>query len=419
MITKRGIGFVLTAVAAFFIASATRVGWVHLADAILWGVIILSAVTPWISVYGLSVKREKRYSAHGNLPGPVEGRSFEVDLHLTNKWWIPRFLLNVQYSIESQRGETNQSLVLIGVSPRSKTEGTTTPQLSTRGKHELSEVTVESMGLFGLFKRRRKFTSTDSILVFPSWEQISRIGILDSSMGMSEGVSKSRSGIEVAGTRRYVAGDAYRNIHWRNSARTGRLVVKEFDSWSERSVAILIDADELPTHAAGDRSSDYAVRLAATAAAPLSETGGTIRIVTTEGGHTRASWSDTMIDLAQIEDQPAGTAARWAEEIKTGERVLAFVHSSNTELLASLTAMARSGSEIAAVVFEGFMPGDDAANAIKTLTSVGVTAMSCRLGEFSKAVSEMEHGIGAGRHTISAPTPATEPITTESEELAA
>ena len=77
------------------------------------------------------------------------------------------------------------------------------------------------MGLFILFRRRRSFTAYESVLVYPSWEDIAQVGLLKTSMGVSEGVSKSRSGIEVAGTRRYVVGDPYRNIHWRNSARTG------------------------------------------------------------------------------------------------------------------------------------------------------------------------------------------------------
>ena len=419
MITRRGIGFVLTAVAAFFIASATRVGWVHLADAVLWGVVILSAATPWFSVYGLRVSREKRFASRANLSGPIEGQSFDVDLELTNKWWIPRFLLNVQYSIESQRGSSDESLVLIGVAPRTRCNGTTNPKVTTRGLHELSEVTVESLGLFGLFRRRRKFTSTDSVLVFPTWEDISQVGILESSMGVSEGVSKSRSGIEVAGTRRYVAGDAYRNIHWRNSARTGRLAVKEFDSWSERSVVMLIDADDLPTKIEGDHPSDYAIRMAATVATPLIETGGTVRIATTDGGEIRTTWTDVMVDLAKIADQPAGTSSKWTEEIGVGERVLAFVHSSNSEILSAITAMARSGSEIAAVIFEGFMPGDDAGYEVNMLNSVGVNAITCEMGDFSKAVLQMEQGIGVGGAITIAPTPESEAAITESEELAA
>ncbi len=395
MITRRGAGFILAAVAAFFIASATRVGWVHLADAVLWGVVILSAITPWFSVYGLSVQRNRRFNSLVNLAGPVEGKSLDIDIRLTNRWWIPRFLLNVEYSIDSPRATSGESIVLVGVGPRASSQGTSRPVLTTRGVHRLSAVSVEAKGLFGLFRRRRLFTAADSVLVYPSWERISRVGLLESSLGVSEGMSKSRSGSEIAGTRRYVAGDPYRNIHWRNSARTGRLAVKEFDSWSERSVAIVIDADDLPVQDPGDRPSDYAVRMAATAAAPLIESGGTVRVVTPDGGQARTTWADVMTDLAQIEDQPAGTSSSWTEGVTVGERVIAFVHSGNSDLLSVLAAMARSGSDIAAVVFEGFMPGDNAQHAVNILASAGVSAISCRRGELSRAMKTMEQGVAA------------------------
>jgi uncharacterized protein (DUF58 family) len=86
--------------------------------------------------------------------------------------------------------------------------------------------------------------------------RVSQVGILESSRGVAEGASKSRTGIEVAGTHRYVAGDAYRNIHWHNSARTGRLTVKEFDYWSERSVVILVDADDISVKTDAECDSD-------------------------------------------------------------------------------------------------------------------------------------------------------------------
>jgi uncharacterized protein (DUF58 family) len=395
---------VLTAVAAFFIASATRVGWVHLADAVLWGVVILSAISPWVSVYGLSVQRNRRLPSGSplvngaKLAGPVEGKSLDVDIQLVNRWWIPRFLLNVEYTVDSPRTTSAQSIVLVGVGPRALSRGTSSPKITTKGIHKLPAVSVEAKGLFGLFRRRRMFTAAGSVLAYPSWEHISRVGLLETSLGVSDGMSKSRSGSEVAGTRRYVAGDPYRNIHWRNSARTGRLAVKEFDSWSERSVAFVIDADTLPVQDPGDRPSDYAVRMADTAAAPLIESGGTVRVVTPKAGQIRTSWSDVMTDPARIEDQPAGTSTGWTEGVDAGERIIAFVHSSNFDLLSAIAAMSRTGSDVAAVVLEGFMPGDDAQHAVNMLAAVGASAMSCRLGELPRAMRMMEQGVSADGH---------------------
>jgi hypothetical protein len=80
--------------------------------------------------------------------------------------------------------------------------------------------------------------------------------------------------------------------------------------------------------------------------------------------------------------------------------------------------MARAGSEIAAVVFEGFMPGDDAGSAVNSLNSVGVNAVTCPKGEFSKAARELEHGVGSGGYTSTAPVPEFDTLD-GSEELAA
>jgi hypothetical protein len=138
-------------------------------------------------------------------------------------------------------------------------------------------------------------------------------------------------------------------------------------------------------------------------------------VVATGGGQIRTTWTDTMTGLAQIEDQPAGTSSRWVEDVNVGERVLAFVQSSNSELLSAQTAMARSGSDIAAVIFEGFIPGDDSAHAVNFLASVGINAISCRSGEFSEALRRMEQGAA----TVGTPITAPVPEVVEEEEVAA
>jgi hypothetical protein len=65
------------------------------------------------------------------------------------------------------------------------------------------------------------------------------------------------------------------------------------------------------------------------------------------------------------------------------------------------------------------MPGDNAGHAVSMLSSVGVNAIPCQLGEFSKAVSQMEQGVAAGGTSPVPSDTGHDPVTTESEELAA
>ena len=46
MITPRGTALVVVAIALFVLAGATGVGWLLLFDAVLWGILVLSAVMP-------------------------------------------------------------------------------------------------------------------------------------------------------------------------------------------------------------------------------------------------------------------------------------------------------------------------------------------------------------------------------------
>ena len=46
MITAKGVGFLIAALLVFFLARLTQVGWLYLIDALLWGIILLSAFCP-------------------------------------------------------------------------------------------------------------------------------------------------------------------------------------------------------------------------------------------------------------------------------------------------------------------------------------------------------------------------------------
>ena len=57
MITTRGAGFLAAAVALFFLARLTQVGWVYLLDSVLWEALLLSAVMPWLTTLFLAAQR--------------------------------------------------------------------------------------------------------------------------------------------------------------------------------------------------------------------------------------------------------------------------------------------------------------------------------------------------------------------------
>lgn len=264
MITTRGAGFIGAAVAVFFFASVTRVGWVHLAGALLWGAALLSFAVPWLSTWGIHATREFDPRGRQGLGGPVEGQAVSITIRLLNRVPLPRFMIAVRYSVSTPAGHAALHRFLFARLDAGA-QGRLSQEFSfeRRGRVELGSLTVECSAPFGLFRRTRHVHAIQHALVHPRWAPIARVGLLGAAPGADDGRERSRAGAELTGARRYVSGDPRRHIHWRNSARTGHLMVKEYDGRGDRAFVFALDpvAQSGPSGACDD-----AVRLAATAA---------------------------------------------------------------------------------------------------------------------------------------------------------
>ncbi|MEX0763043.1 MAG: DUF58 domain-containing protein [Dehalococcoidia bacterium] len=399
MITRRGIGFIITAIAVFFLASTTRVGWVHLADAVLWGIVLVSLAVPWLTMPGLSasriLKRPTREGGDG-LSGPVEGTSAPVAIDVENRWWLPRFLLLARFETEVNGVRNDQRFLKGWVRARGTSNVMGEVTFQRRGRHVLEPVTLESNGPFGLFRRRRTFGRPESLTVYPAWRHIDRVGLLEAVMGESEGRNRARTGTEVAGSRRYVAGDPYRSIHWKNSARTGSTTVKEFDSWSERSVTVAIDTSIILGEGA-ETTLEYSARLAASAARPIIRQQGDVRLAANGLlGTACSNWQDFMDELASLEPVDSAPGLETVvPQLGPGARLLAFTTPGQSSAIAALAGLSRRGVAVATVLFEGFTGSDSAAAAVLTLQQAGSAVLVCRRGAIDDAIAGLESGEGA------------------------
>lgn len=111
-----------------------------------------------------------------------------------------------------------------------------------RGKYRWSGITVIGTDALGLVRTEKTYDIKPSeMLVVPSpialdidlppapgW------GFAESEHGQGRG-----SGIEPRGIREYTSGDSLRYIHWRSSARAGKLLVKEFATGSHAAIGFM------------------------------------------------------------------------------------------------------------------------------------------------------------------------------------
>src|SRR5712692_8194517 len=202
-----------------------------------------------------------------------------------------------------------------------------------RGSFSLGPVWVSSGDPFGIFRVSCKLTEGTTVVVYPRTVPLPRFGRVPGELpgGSVQGVRVQFSTPNVASVREYHPGDAVNRIHWPTTARTGRMMVREFELDPTADVWIVLDLDaDVHTGAGLESTEEYAVTAAASLARHLLDQGRAVGLV------------------SQTATLPADRGPRQAERIL---EVLALVRASSHltlagMLLAETSRFARSSTLI-------------------------------------------------------------------------
>ncbi|HSW60606.1 MAG TPA: DUF58 domain-containing protein [bacterium] len=114
-----------------------------------------------------------------------------------------------------------------------------------RGKIRFLGVYLFKKGVFGLFKKGKLIDLPGEFIVFPKIMPLETVECMTGSRSAdSEKVRETPetgTGYELKSLREYVPGDSPRTIHWRSSAKTGNLKVKEFHKEVDAGTVMFID----------------------------------------------------------------------------------------------------------------------------------------------------------------------------------
>lgn len=168
-----------------------------------------------------------------------------------------------------------------------------------RGELQFGPVRLERRDPFGLFLREREFGEIRTALVHPRVLPMSA-----SRSGRIQGMEGGSADRDVLGSnqfstlRDYVIGDELRQVHWRSSARVGKLMVKQLvDNPLPRALLVLdTDPAAYPANAGGVEFGEEAVDVAASLCAALVAEGLPVTL--------RYGASDTVIEALRAEDMP-------------------------------------------------------------------------------------------------------------------
>lgn len=112
-----------------------------------------------------------------------------------------------------------------------------------RGIYTSGRIVVSSGAPFGLTRSTRITEVETPLVVVPRGVELRSFPLLEPSSFPSEVLherARTGGGQEYLGVREYRPGDPRRAVHWRSSARLGRLVVREFEEESATRVVIVI-----------------------------------------------------------------------------------------------------------------------------------------------------------------------------------
>ncbi|HPH65916.1 MAG TPA: DUF58 domain-containing protein [Kofleriaceae bacterium] len=112
--------------------------------------------------------------------------------------------------------------------------------IAQRGLHRIEGARLATKFPFALFRKTRDIAAITEVLVFPPRVPVRRPMPNAAVRGDIHSSSLGRSG-EFFGLREHRLGDDRRAVHWRSSARSGRLLVREFEDETARRIVLVLD----------------------------------------------------------------------------------------------------------------------------------------------------------------------------------
>ena len=198
----------------------------------LLSVIVASGVLSDITMRGLRVKRRPPGRVFANQP-------FLMEISLENvKHHLASYSIEIEDLVDEKPLDKKCYFLKI---PTGRTQRTSYRHtFSRRGLYELDGFRVGTKFPFALFRKSRDIMERGQVLVFPEIYPVPPPSPRARHTGETALARLGRSG-EFFGLREYRDGDGRHDIHWLSTARTGRLLVREYEEEAQRRATILID----------------------------------------------------------------------------------------------------------------------------------------------------------------------------------
>ncbi|HEY6567204.1 MAG TPA: DUF58 domain-containing protein [Actinomycetota bacterium] len=237
---KRAASLLAGAILLFFLATNVQSGWLYVFSALLLGALLAGWLMPIGGLRGLDVTRHAPERVH-------QGDGTPVDLVVSNHTRGTRRGVRVRDPhlevadiwLGTIRGGEQVTVTTLRTPPR-------------RGVHAGDLAALGSNAPFGVAERRRTVavdgpdgSRGPSTLVLPTLVPLGPLPFIEPSATTNHAIHSAPRrghGPEYLGIREYRSGDSMRHVHWPSTARTGSVMVREFEQEQTRRLAVVVDA---------------------------------------------------------------------------------------------------------------------------------------------------------------------------------
>ena len=258
-----------------FMAISTNYGLYYRLAYILSLILVLSYIWTWLNGHWVKVAVER------NLKTTSVGGWLEERLSIANhSRYIP--VGWVELREDSDMPDHGGGMV-ISLPRTSLGTWTLRTRCKQRGEFTLGPVSVISGDPLGFFRIKRVFSEPHSLLVYPTTTDLPNLFL---PAGDLQGESMTRQFTHAvtpsaAGIRDYVPGDSFNRVHWKTTARVGKLMVREFELEHSTNLWIVLDMQEgVQAGKEEESTEEYGITIAASIAKKYLEAGRSVGLIT-------------------------------------------------------------------------------------------------------------------------------------------
>ncbi|MEP6754830.1 MAG: DUF58 domain-containing protein [Chthonomonadales bacterium] len=269
--------WVIITAAIFLLTSATLINTINLyyMATLLFILPAVSYGIGMVSLRGLEVTRSTPASAWEG-----EEVSFRVTARTTGR--LPKLFLEFEDAFPDYLYSTHECPIGFQVTPGRDTLVDYKVTCEKRGIFELKKLVVTAQDPLGIYSFSKSFPLISEVMVYPNPQPIpdilmtgtERYGVREMPVANMRG-----SGVDPDGVREYVPGDSLRRVHWKSTARTGKLRVIEYEESRSVNVIIAVDLTKDSNVGEGVNSSlEYLVTMAASVSQQALRQGASVRL---------------------------------------------------------------------------------------------------------------------------------------------